>query len=116
MDAGGEGPPPLLLGPDGKPFMLIMGFELDALDKGGEARLPRPVGRLGDPSSGLYLLAGHSDPPTEIGDKGALRPATLMISEGMRGGGSDGAKEKKSSGESQTGVVWQERGESNGGW
>lgn len=101
-DAGGEGPPPLLLGPDGKPFMLIMGFVLDALDKGGDARLPRPVGRLGEPWSGLNLLAGHSDPPTETGDNGALRPATLMVSEGKREGGDDGAKSCKHSQQSQT--------------
>lgn len=91
-EAGGEGPPPLLLGPEGKPFMLMMGFELDALDKGGDARLPRPFGRLGEASSELNLLAGHSDPPTETGDKGALRPAALMVSKGKRGGGDDGSK------------------------
>ena len=55
--------------------MLMTGLE--PLERGGEARLPRPVGN--DPSSGWCLGPGHPLPPTEIGDKGALRPPALMI-------------------------------------
>lgn len=75
-EAGGEGPPPLLLGAEGKPFILMMPFE--AAERGGEARLPRLLGK--EPSSWYPLVGGHSFPPTETGDKGALRPLTLMIS------------------------------------
>ena len=64
----------MLLGPEGKPFILMTGFE--PAETGGDTRLPRPTGRL--PSSG-YLEAGHSLPPTEMGDNGALRPLMLMI-------------------------------------
>ena len=79
-EAGGDGPPPLLRGPEGKPFMLMTPMELEPLDRGGDARLPRPLGR--EPSSGGYFGPVHSLAPTDTGDRGALRPLTLMIEGG----------------------------------
>ncbi len=76
-DAGGDGPPPLLRGPEGKPFILMTPIELELLERGGEARFARPVGE--EPSSGRYFGPDHSLAPIDIGDRGALRPATFMI-------------------------------------
>ena len=75
IEAGGDGPP-VLLGPKGKPFMLM--FPLEPPEFGGEARFPRGDGK-GPSSTDWYLETDHSLPPKEIGDSGALRPALMLM-------------------------------------
>ena len=74
--------------------MLITPF--DPPDRGGEARLPRLLGR--GPSSGY--LEDHSLPPRETGDNGALRPLTLMV-----GGGEESGKGENLMASSEVGSV-----------
>lgn len=76
IEAGGDGPP-VLLGPVGKPFMLI--FPFGPAVTGEEATLRR-FEEWGVSSVNWYFETDHSLPPREIGDKGgALRPLMLMV-------------------------------------
>jgi len=78
MEGGGDGAPPALLGPGGKPPFIAVA---DPAESGGVMSCPRVLEYDASLSMGGY---DHSLPPRDTGDSGAFRP--FMVFDAQQSG------------------------------